>query len=402
MGRGNQVSELRVLVASYEQDLVRWEVTHFMDKWVHRTADFVLHRPSGERRREEAIGQFFALRDDLRQARDELDRTVARADADPGEAQTRVLAIERERASLAGIVEEALESTLSGVLDDQGIIGGVWALKWPPVDFAFEADWLVLVRSPRERIERLSDVLLEPDVSVLDRIALEDEVESANPLHSALVVRVGGVATYPAKVTLEASLHGTLRLASHEWLHHWLIFRPLGRRVLSGGELSSINETVADIFAEEIGDLALTRLTGEVFPRPPWEPPTLRHVEEPPDDVFDFTREMRGTRLRLEELLDEGQVEAAEAFLEERRLQFVANGFNIHKLNTAWFAYNGTYAGRAESISPIEGQLRAIRADAGSLSEFLDRVSGIDREGELKRLAGEAGWEPTPLVTSDG
>lgn len=389
LGRGNQVSELHYLSAGYEQDLVRWEITHFMDKWVHRVTGPFQDRPS----REEAVDAFFALRHDLRDARDELRHIVVSSEANATDAQAQVLAIESERAGMTGTVEEALESAISGVVNDLGVSDGVGPLKWPPVDFTFEANGLVLIRSPRDRIDRLPDVLLKPDVPLLERIELESQVEANDPSLSALVVRIGGVATYPAQVTPEASLHRTLEVASHEWLHHWLFFQPLGRRIWNGGELTSINETTADIFGEEVGDLALTRLTGEVFDRAPWEPPTFRRVGEPPDDVFDFTREMRGVRLRLEEILDDGQMAQAEAFLEKRRLEFVANGFDIRKLNTAWFAFNGTYAGGPGSISPIEGQLKTIRADAGSLAEFLHRVSQIDEEGELEEMAQEAGYQ---------
>ena len=105
--------------------------------------------------------------------------------------------------------------------------------------------------------------------------------------------------------------------------------------------------------------------------------------------MFDYRREMRATRARLEELLAASGVGEAERYLEERRLLFVENGHNIRKLNTAWFAFHGTYADSPASISPIEGWLRALRADSAGLAEFLDRVAAIDAEGELERLAGE-------------
>ena len=158
--------------------------------------------------------------------------------------------------------------------------------------------------------------------------------------------------------------------------------------------MTSVNETVANIASEEISDRALERLTGEVFVRDPWQPPQISERVEPDPDVFDFQREMRGTRTRLEELLTAGAVAEAEAYLEERRRVFVENGYNIRKLNTAWFAFHGTYADGPASISPLEAQIRSIRADSASLAEFLDRVAVIDEEGELEKVALEAGWTP--------
>jgi len=156
--------------------------------------------------------------------------------------------------------------------------------------------------------------------------------------------------------------------------------------------MTSINETVANMASREIGDRVFTKLRGQEVFREPYRLPTVTLPDALPDDVFDFRREMRRTRLRLDELLSDGVVQEAETYLEQRRLEFVANGYNIRKLNNAFFAFNGTYADFPGSVSQIEPQLQAIRADSATLAEFLDRVSGITSPGKLERLAREAGW----------
>ena len=395
--RGNGISGVREAVGKYEQDVVRWEVAHFLDKWTYLATSLFLDR-SGEEKRQEAVAEFFTLGERLRAVRGELESALAAPDEvrarSPEAVQADVDAIQRRRDELAPVVEETLEAVISGVLSDLDIIDRFGPVRWPPVDFTFEDQALLLVRSPRDEIVRLEDVLLRPNVNLIEQTALESTVEGLDDNTSALVVRLGGLATYPAHVSPHLSLQGTLAVASHEWLHHWLFFRPLGRSWFAGGELTSINETVANLFAEEAGDLAYARLTGEIIERAPWQPPAIRQAYAPPDDVFDFTREMRRTRTRLEGLLEEAGPDAAEAYLEERRLEFVANGFNIRKLNNAWFAFNGTYAGGPASISPIEGQLRTVRAASASLAEFLDSMSGITQPGQLEQMALEAGWVP--------
>ena len=402
IGRGDTISDLRLAAGAHEQDLVRWELTHFMDKWFTRAADLVLPGTPSNSERLAAVDEFFGLRESLANAQRSVERTLASVGAGPQaplEAQATADALRRRRSELQGLVEETLEAAISYVVDKQDIIGGISPLRWPPVDFTFEDRGLVLVRSPRERIERLDDLLLDPGVTLLEQVEIEEDVESLDTNTSALVVRIGGVATYPAQVSPDRSLHGTLELAAHEWLHHWLIFKPLGKQWFAGGELQSINETVANIFGQEIGDLALEKLTGERFEREPWEPPTVRERREPAPDVFDFRREMRSVRTGLEKILEEGLIDEAEEFLEERRLEFVANGYHIRKLNNAWFSFNGTYADGAASISPIEGQLRTIRAGSTNLSEFLDRVAGISQEGQLEEQALAAGWMPIDTAT---
>ncbi len=394
-GRGDAPSELRRLAGPYAQDLVRWELTHALDKWVHLASVILLRRSTDEDDRRAEVTEFFALGDELRGVDAELERTLAAGDADPRAPEA--IAADAEtlagrRAEIRAAVEETLEATISEVVDELGIIRRVGPVRWPPVDFTFERQALTLVRSPRDAIVRLDDVLLEPDASLLDQVELEDAVEAGRDEVSALVVSLGGLGTYPAQVKPTESLHTTLFLASHEWLHHWLFFRPLGRRWPPPGELLSINETVANIAAEEIGDLALERLTGEAFEHEPWRPRERR--AEPPADVFDFDREMRVTRLRLDELLADGRVAEAETYLEERRLAFVANGHQLRKLNNAWFAFHGTYADSPAAVSPIEAQLRTVRAQAADLGAFLDRVSAIAEVGELEAMARAAGWEP--------
>lgn len=397
VGRGDSVSELHRTSAPYEQDLVRWEIAHFTDKWFHQAVS-VFGRPEADERLERAQ-EFFRVSGELSAKRRETERALAGGASD--EEVTALEAererLERRRAELSPLVEETLESAISQSADDLGVIARFGPVRWPPVDFAFQEGGHVLVRSPRDDIVRLDDRLLTSDISLPEQDALERKVESLDDNISAIVARIGGVATYPAQVTPDTSLHGALFVASHEWLHHWLIFHPLGRAWFAGGELTSVNETVANIAAEELSDRALELLTGEVVMREPWQPPKVGEPRPTPEPgVFDFRHEMRQTRTHLEELLEEEQVAEAEAYMEERRLRFVEQGHNIRKLNTAWFAFHGTYAdsGAVSYENPIEAQLRTIRAGSSGLAEFLDRVAVIDEDGELERLAREAGWPP--------
>ena len=56
--------------------------------------------------------------------------------------------------------------------------------------------------------------------------------------------------------------------------------------------------------------------------------------------------------------------------MENRRQFFVKNGYNIRKLNQAYFAFHGTYADTASSISPIGEQVIELRSLTDNLSEL--------------------------------
>ena len=94
------------------------------------------------------------------------------------------------------------------------------------------------------------------------------------------------------------------------------------------------------------------------------------------------------TRKRVDELLAEGRIEEAEAYMEERRLLFVENGSNIRKLNQAYFAFHGTYAESPTSVSPIGDQLHTFRDLSPDLATFIREVSQVSSYDDfLKKLA---------------
>ena len=293
--------------------------------------------------------------------------------------------------SITPLVEELLEAKVSKVLSENNIIDEWGPVHWPPVDFTFEPGGLLLMTSPVERIFRQREFLLQPNLSLQEQISIENHIEEAHPDTSALVIRIGGVATYPAQIRNTSSLHSALNLISHEWLHHWLIFRPLGKKWFEGGELRTINETVANIFAEEIGDETYLLITGQKIIREPWVPATQRS-QIIVSNQFDYKAEMRRTRQKLEALLSVGSVKDSQIYLEDRRRFFVNQGYNIRKLNNAWFAFYGSYADSGGSISPIESQLRFIRLQSIDLRDFLSKVKQIDEVGQLEKIAIGLGW----------
>ena len=98
----------------------------------------------------------------------------------------------------------------------------------------------------------------------------------------------------------------------------------------------------------------------------------------------DFRREMHATRLRVDDLLERGRIEEAEAYMESRRQVFVEEGYPIRKLNQAYFAFYGTYADNPASVSPIGQEVDRLREISGSLGEFVRTMSGFGSYQEFK------------------
>lgn len=378
VGQGEfRPTELELAMAPYRYSILQWELGHFHQKWLHSLS--LLLPGSHEFTREERAGmvkEFFDLGVEQRRMESQLRQTEtgARRRGGTGDIpspvpgspylQDAIAANQSQREQLRSQVEDTVEETLAGIARAQGMQHPLLGL-FPPVDTAFGSPPAVLALSPRDRIFRQGAFLLEPGLDDSMKDELEGVALDTQDL-SAVVVPTGGLSVYPSVVMDTAGLRYGLEVAAHEWVHHWLFFKPLGRNYRRSPEMLTLNETAATIAGEELGDLAYSALTGKVVNRP-W-------VRGNPGE-FDFSAEMRATRTGAEELLAQGDIEGAEQYMEARRLLFVGRGYNIRKLNQAYFAFHGSYATDPGSVSPIGDQLKELRSRSGSVGDFLLTMS---------------------------
>ena len=386
---------------AYRFDIVQYQLTNFFGKWVHLLIDALpWHSLSKEERRLQ-IAEYFELGEEISRLRRDLEKAAARADGLTSEEvsalEKRLDDVRARHGRLRQDVEETVESTISAVVVSEGL--GTWGeLIFPPVDIRLAEPPRLLVTSPRDHIERRHDVLLKSKIGIEERESLEQKVEDASGL-SAVVLNIGGLATFPASLPNDQSLQWTLQTSAHEWLHHYLFFRPLGQNISKSDDMQVLNETVADIAGREIGNRAFKALGGDVDQGLEMRLAGVEAVadtgqrQDREDGNFDFSREMRETRLRVDELLAEGLIDEAEAYMEERRKLFVNNGFNIRKLNQAYFAFHGTYADSPASVNPIGGQLQRLRSRVPDVGSFVRSVSRFSSYREflesLDALEGE-------------
>jgi hypothetical protein len=109
--------------------------------------------------------------------------------------------------------------------------------------------------------------------------------------------------------------------------------------------------------------------------------------------MFDFRDQMRLTRVTVDGLLAEGKVEEAEEYMEARRQVFWDNGYQLRKLNQAYFAFYGAYAdqpGGAAGEDPVGAAVRALRAGSGSLAAFLKSIAWMTSFEELQEAVSAA------------
>ena len=378
--------------APYLYDLLQWEMANFPSKWLHRMTSIAPWSSHRGEDAEAAVREYFAITEQISRLEARLAESIAGRSSstasDLAQTKSEMDRLISRRQSLRDEVEETIESGISSVVREEGLPS--WnGILFPPVDIRLTDPPKLLVTSTRDRVQRMHDVLIDSDIRLDERERIEFRLLSEADL-AALVTNLGGVATYPASIPSGSSMLWTLEISAHEWLHHYLFFRPLGQNMWRSPEMRTLNETVADIAGREIGMRAYEKMTGE----PPATPGPAHSDHGTDEHRFDFRAEMHSTRLRVDELLADGLIEEAEAYMEERRQFFVEHGFSIRKLNQAYFAFHGTYAESPASVSPIAGELRKLREAAGNLRSFIYLVSAVSSYQEFQAVLEN--FQPPP------
>ncbi len=297
--------------------------------------------------------------------------------------------LKARQAELAPLAEAILQEQVSAVVNELGLTSGGQPI--PPILFHITPLPYNLILSRRDKIQSEASISLLSDLTVDRQAALEARVDKGLDV-SSLVVPVGGIGSYPTMVERTTDLNWLTDTIAHEWIHNWLTLRPLGMNYYASSELRTMNETTASIAGHEIGALILERyypeLTQALLPQA--SPISLPLGPIDPDDLrkpFDFRAEMHTTRVHVDELLTEGKIEAAEAYMEQRRQLFWDNGYPIRKLNQAYFAFYGAYAdlpGGAAGADPVGPAVRQLRSQSPSLGAFLRKIAQMSSFQELQ------------------
>jgi hypothetical protein len=385
-------SRLASLVKPHTFSIVRWELTtipHEINEWVFG------NRGEVEANNEvNTVIQYFSSVQQIRTLKSHIEAI----DSGNGQGNSALLKAElarlqQQKAALAVTVERIIGRQIRESFTQQGIFNPVLKLdvSFPPINFTLDKPPHLLVVSPRDRIETMREITLKPTIGLGEMEQIENQVNQLGV--SSLVVELGGFGgTYPSFVGDNGSLRFTIETAVEEWLHQYLVFKPLGflylldtTGVARNYEIATINETVAGMVSQEIGSMVYARY--------------YQHYEnganqsQGRDTEFDFNREMRQIRRAVDEYLARGEIGVAENFMEEKRQFLASKGYHIRKLNQAYFAFYGTYADSPTSISPIGLELKQLREQSVSVKGFLDQVAGMTGREDLQKALDETGTD---------
>jgi hypothetical protein len=375
---------LGLIVEPYIFNIVEWEskaIPQEASKWLSGGSEQI----DDEIR---IVTEYFTSLEQMGVLRVELEAINAgHRQGDSASLEAKLNAWQKRRTALEGTVERILERQIKGTLVQEGIFHPLdkyikLKFSFPPLNFRLEKPPHLLVISPRDRIESMREVTLQPSLGLEEIEEIEAEADELGV--SSLVVELGGLgATYPTFVTNDASLEFTINAATEEWVHQYLVFKPLGFRYLldligvsRNYEIATMNETLASMVSDEIGSMVCREYYSQCQSDSAYQ-------KQGAGSGFDFNQEMREIRRTVDSYLARGEIEQAEEFMEQKRQYLASMGYCIRKLNQAYFAFYGTYADAPTSISPIGIELKEMRSQSASLKEFLNNVAAMTSRQDL-------------------
>jgi hypothetical protein len=373
-------SSLKSIVKPYRFSIAQWELKAIP----YKAKQWLSHKETDQTN---TVLEYFSLVEQIKRLESEIAMiNTGTKQGDLASLEAELGELEEQKMPLAGKVEKIIAGQIKEVLAEQGIYHPAdkyirLKVSFPPLDFKLEEPLHLLVVSPRDRIESIREIILQPNLSVEEMEEIEAEVDKLGV--SSLVVELGGLgATYPTFVTNNASLQFTINTVTEEWLHQYLAFKPLGflylldvTGVSRNYEIATMNETLASMVSKEIGAMVCQKYY------PGYE--DSAEQEEEADSEFDFNQEMREIRRTVDNYLAQGEITQAEEFMEQKRQYLVSLGYQIRKLNQAYFAFYGTYADSPTSVSPIGVELQELREQSASLKDFLDTVAAMTSREDL-------------------
>jgi hypothetical protein len=296
----DQIEGIRTYSRAYEFDYVSWTLSALKGKTTQASLKVDSYLSVEDQRK--VVFDYLQLKNETNQLISQLSNLLADPDQEDhqeieDQIRKELNLKESRRNALAPFVEQILQAQLNHALTKLDISMGGQLI--PPVLFRSEPNSYALIVSPRDEIRQEANIMLVRGLSLDEIINLETSIEQEQEL-SVLVVGIGGVGLYPSMVIESGNLDWLIHVISHEWTHNFLSMRPLGFHYAFSPELTTINETVADLSADDIQQMVYALYYPEFLPEEADPTPVSPAViPEPPEELppsdpppFDFRAEM--------------------------------------------------------------------------------------------------------------
>ena len=371
-----KIDLLKMIAGPDAFSIVSWEIRHIPLKWSHLLWEMFPGNKPSDHERILIVEEYLRLTRQINKEKSLLERGVKQNKYDSNQESSHVIQLTYRRDGLKARAEEAIEAAISSVAHKQDL-GLTLGMLFPPVDISLDSPPHILVTSPRNEIKLADKHLIRADITGTRKQEIERLVEK-DPNISALVDNLSGLGTYPALVSDEHELRQIFRTSAHEWLHNYWFLRPFGQRMWDSQEMYTLNETAADIAGDEIGDLAFSNFGGDL------SDPGNKYLTNT-DYQSQAATILKKTRQKVEILLNENKITEAEAHMKSQWWRLKLSGYNIRKINQAFFAFRGNYATSSSSTSPIGDELKEYREFFPNPGTFIRSISKIKNYDQFKK-----------------
>ena len=361
------------ITLDYSFSLINWEIKNIFPKWIYLAKIYIKNDKSDPSQTITLLQKYLSLTKEKNLYQHQLEiENLSQTQRNVVKNNLKTTIAEMQ--NLKPIVEELCERAMTKTIKLNGLKTNL-DIIFPPVDISLEPPPLILVISPRDKIQIEKSVFLSPDLLNAKKNSLENEILQKNN-KSAYISNLSGLSTYPTLISNEYNSLEIFSTTAHEWLHLYWFFRPLGQNIFNSNEMRTLNETAADIAGRELGLQTYMNLNIKSdFP--------VKSNPSTSNKYPQFTKHMRETRTEVENMLKNNKIQEAEKYMKKRWWELSLAGYNLRKINQAYFALYGIYAESAGSISPIGDQLREFRALVPSTGDFVKEISQISSYSEF-------------------
>ena len=351
--------------------ILKYEITTIGNKYIH--SFYNIFSTDNKEYANNYLIQFKSLTKKINALEKETTSTIVSSQKNIEQLEKELTTLRKKRNSILLKIEKEIQKIVRNQIKVEGL--DTKGFIFPPVLIKIFDPPLLLVTSPRNLISREKEILLDSSMKNSRKNIIEQKILAEENL-SAVILEIGGLASYPSMIKPNTNFERLFELTAHEWLHQYLIFYPLGRSIFKNNEMNEINETLANIFGKEISKKICTNELYKIYCE-------NNELTTTTNKNFDYDLFMKETRKNVDFLLKNNNISKAEKYMEDRRKNLEDEGILIRKINQAWFAFHGTYTDSPTSVSPVFSILKKIQEDTENMKEFIDILKNISNYEQL-------------------
>jgi len=185
-------NRLKSIVKPYRFSIAKWEfrtIPYEVNQWIFGSPEKIDDEVS-------VVTEYFRSVERIKTLKSEIEAINAgKGQGDLASLEAELNELQEQRVALDETVERILGKQIKEILAQQGIFNPIVKsrVNFPPLIFKLEKPPRLLVVSPRERIESIRRIPLQPGVNLEEMEAIEAEVDKlgVSSLVASLVTRLG-------------------------------------------------------------------------------------------------------------------------------------------------------------------------------------------------------------------